>query len=49
MQYNNNNNNNNNNNITIITEKTIDVSNETLIETFNILQITNGQFNYFFI
>ena len=30
-------------------KKAIDISIETLIETFSILQITNGQLNYFFI
>ena len=27
----------------------IDIPNDTLIETFSIFQITNGQFDYFFI
>ena len=29
--------------------KTIDISNETLIKTFSTFQITNSQFDYFFI
>ena len=33
----------------ITNKKTIDISNETLIETFSIFQITNSQFDYFFI